>query len=175
MENINNIVIKKLNHLIAVAAYSQNNYIAAAANVKNELIKKSLLQNAKERTADIAELNSIIRSLGGFDNETNQIVKDTDDIEKNVKSSFTLVDENTLINECIIKDNAVANAYAEALADNKIFGSIRDILGYQLSGIRNSVKSIRFYLRKVFINIEGYSIQNRDAQDQMESSILRIP
>ena len=149
MENINNIVIEKLNHLIAVAAYSQNNYIIAAANVKNELIKKSLLQNAKERTADIAELNSIIRSLGGFDNEANQIVKDTDDIERNVKSSFTLVDEDMLIHECIIKDNAVVNAYTEALAGNKIFGSIRDILGYQLSGIRNSMKSIRFYSRKV--------------------------
>jgi uncharacterized protein (TIGR02284 family) len=149
MENINNKIIEKLNHLIAVAAYSKNNYINAAEKVKNEAIKKSLLQNAKERTADIAELNSIIRSLGGFDNEINQIVKDSNDIESDVKSTFTLVDEESLINECIIKDNAVVNAYIEALAGNKIFGSIRDILGYQLSGIRNSVKSIRFYLRKV--------------------------
>jgi uncharacterized protein (TIGR02284 family) len=149
MENINNNVIEKLNHLIAVAGYSQNNYINTAANVKNEAIKKSLLRNARERTADIAELNSIIRSLGGYDNETNEIVKDTDDTEKSVKSGFTLVDEDSLINECIIKENVVVNAYTEALAGKQIFGSIRDILGYQLSGIRNSMKSIRFYLRKV--------------------------
>lgn len=149
MENINNNVIEKLNHLITVAKNSQNNYINAATDVKNEVIKNSLLQNARERTADIAELNSIIRSLGGFDNETNQIVKQSNDIEIDVKSSFTLVDEDSLITECIIKDNAVVNAYTEALAGNNIFGSIRDILGYQLSGIRNTIKSVRFYSRKV--------------------------
>jgi len=51
MENINNIVIKKLNHLIAVAAYSQNNYIAAAANVKNELIKKIVTAECKGKNS----------------------------------------------------------------------------------------------------------------------------
>jgi uncharacterized protein (TIGR02284 family) len=136
MENINNNVIEKLNHLIAVAAYSQNNYINAAANVKNEAIKKLLLQNAKERTADIAELTSIIRNLGDFDKETNQTVKHPDNTETEVKSTFTIVDEDLLLNECIIKDNAVVNAYIEVLAGKQIFGSIKDILGYQLSGIR---------------------------------------
>src|ERR1043165_1988354 len=129
MENINRKIIEKLNQLIAVVAYSQNNYINAAANVKNEAIKKSLMQNAKERTADIAELNSIIRSLGGFDNETHQMVKHSNDIEIDDRSIFTFVHEDSLINECITKDNAVVNAYTEALAGNKIFGSIRDILG----------------------------------------------
>lgn len=148
MENINNSIIEKLNHLIAIAEHSQNNYANAVENIKNEAIKKSLLQYAKERAADIAELQSIIRSLGGYHKETRRMPEYSNNKETDIKSTFILVDEHALINECIRSDDAVINAYNEALSGNKVFGSIRDILIYQLSGIRNEIKDMRIYSRK---------------------------
>jgi len=148
MENINNSIIEKLNHLIAITGYSQNNYIDAAENVKNEAMKKSLLQNAKERATDITELYSIIKSLGGLHIEISTIQNNPNNKETYATSDFTLINEDSIINDCIAGDDAIINAYNEALAGNKIFGSIRDILIYQLSGIRNAIKYIRVYSRK---------------------------
>ena len=148
MENINNSIIDKLNHLIAIAEHNQNNYINAAENIKNEAMKKSLLQYAKERAADIAELQSIIRSLGGYHKETRRMPEYPNNKETGIKSTFILVDEDSIINECIVSDDSVINAYNEVLSGNKIFGSIRDILIYQLSGIRNEIKEVRIYSRK---------------------------
>jgi uncharacterized protein (TIGR02284 family) len=148
MENINNSIIEKLNRLIAIALYTRNNYINAAENLQNETMKKSLLQNAKERATDITELYSIVEGLGGFHKETDVMHNNLNNKETNGKSTFTLINEDFLINECIAGDDALINAYNEALAGNKIFGSIRDILMYQLSGVKNAIKYIRIYLRK---------------------------
>lgn len=107
------------------------------------------MQNAKERAADIAELQSIIRSLGGYHKETWRMPEYPNNKEIDIKSTFTLVDEDSLINECIVSDDAVINAYSETLSGNKIFGSIRDILIYQLSGIKNEIKDLRIIQEKL--------------------------
>lgn len=146
MENINNAIIKKLNHLIATSSYSQNNYINAAENVNNEALKKTFQQYAKERALDISELKLIIESLGSFYKE-DILIPDNKGIEN--KSAFIDIDENSVINKCVASDDDVINAYNEALSGNAIFGSIRDILIYQLSGIKNAIKDIRIYSRKV--------------------------
>src|SRR5690348_6431090 len=125
MENINNAIIKKLNHLIATSSYSQNNYTDAAENVKNDALKKSFQQYAKERALDISELKLIIKSLGSFHEED---IEARNNEEMTIKSEFT--DESSMINICVVSDDDVISAYNEALSGNEIFGSIRDILIY---------------------------------------------
>jgi len=146
MDNINNAIIKKLNHLIATSSYSQNNYTNAAENVKNEALKKSFQQYAKERALDISELKLIIKSLGSFHEEDVGVPNNK---EMKIRSAFIDIDENSLINKCVLSDDNVIDAYNEALSGNAIFGSIKDILIYQLSGIKNAIKDIRIYSRKV--------------------------
>jgi uncharacterized protein (TIGR02284 family) len=149
MKNINNNIIEKLNHLIAIARYSQSSYTTAAENVKNEVVKNSFVQCAHERALDITELGSIIKSLGGLSKENGNITETSDKKEMDIPSAFTLVDEDLVINKCIISDGALITAYTEALIGNKIFGNIRDILLYQLEGVKNAMKGTHAYSKKV--------------------------
>jgi uncharacterized protein (TIGR02284 family) len=149
MENINNNIVDELNHLIVITLSSQRCYLMGAENVKNEVTKNSFLQCAQERALDIIELRSIIKSLGGSRKEKQEVFEDFNNNEIAAESTFTFVDEYSVINKCIVSNDAVINAYNEALAGNKIFGNIRDILLYQLNGVKNSIKGIKVYSRKV--------------------------
>ena len=149
MENINNNIIEKLNHLIAIGQYSQRCYTTGAENVKNEVMKNFFLRCAHERALDITELRSIIKSLGGNLREKQDVMEDLNNNEVATEPTFTLVDEYSVINKCIVGNDAVINAYNEALVGNKIFGNIRDILLYQLNGVKDAINGIKVYLRKV--------------------------
>jgi len=149
MKNINNAIIKKLNYLIATLSYSQNNYINAAENVQNEVLKKSFQQYSKERALDISELKLIIESLGGLHKEDIRIPNNK---KTEIKSAFIDTSEDLMINKCILSNDDVINAYNETLSGYEIFGSIRDILIYQLSGIKNAIKDLRIYSRNILID-----------------------
>jgi hypothetical protein len=56
-----------------------------------------------------------------------------------------------MINKCILSNDDVINAYNETLSGYDIFGSIRDILLYQLRGIKNAIKDIRIYSKNILI------------------------
>jgi uncharacterized protein (TIGR02284 family) len=173
MDNINNYIIEKLNHLKALGENSKKNYAEAIHIVKNEMMKNAFLQFAKERALDVTELQSIIKSLGGNFKETTGIqgtsqIKGTD-----ADSASTLVDQNMIINGCVMCEEAAMNAYNEALTSNKIFGSIRDILTYQLNSINNALKNIRTYSRKASFENWGKSIIEQQKEDKKAAKVNR--
>jgi len=158
MENINNYIIEKLNHLKAMSENSKKNYASAIHLVKNEMMKNAFLQFAKERALDVTELQSIVKTLGGNFKETTEIEGTSQITGTDEDSASTSIDQNIIINECVMCEEAAMDAYNEALTGNKIFGSIRDILTYQLDGINNTLKNIRSYARKASFENLGKSI-----------------
>ncbi len=145
MENNNQHIIDKLNHLIAIAEDGKEGYENAAKDVKDSAMKTLFqkfsldrLHYATELQEHVQELNGDAKAKGGPEGALHRVWMD-------IKSVFTSGDPVAIINACITGEEVAVKEYKVALEDTALTTAHRQLISEQLQGIERALASIKAF------------------------------
>jgi len=149
MENSNQNATDKLNHLIDIAEDGKEGYENAAKDVKDAVIKSSFLLYAHDRSVYASQLRELVYQLKGNAEDKGGDVKGSlHRAWMDVKSTFTGGDVDAIINACITGEESAVKEYKLVLNDALIPEGCKPLIGQQLNGIEQALKSIRSHVHK---------------------------
>jgi uncharacterized protein (TIGR02284 family) len=148
MENTNQAVIDKLNHLIDIAEDGKYGYENAAKDVTDDKVRSLFSHYADERKVYIRILQDQIMALGGeIKISEGGPVGSIHRTWMDFKSLITGGDRDPILNICITGEESAINAYKKALDNSYITGTTKDIIAGQCVGIENALSKIKAYLK----------------------------
>jgi uncharacterized protein (TIGR02284 family) len=149
MENSNQNIIEKLNHLIAIAEDGKEGYENAAKDVEDSAIKSSFLLFSEERSHYATQLREIVHELNGkAEDNGGGSVGSLHRIWMDLKSTFTSGDKDAIINACITGEDAAVKEYKLVLNDSTIPESCKPLIEEQLNGIEKALANITSHINK---------------------------
>jgi len=144
MNNPNSKTIDELNGLIAIAADGREGYENAAENIEDTTAKSLFRKLSQERASYVSQLQQEIISLGGEPKDSDGDMKGA--LHRTwltIKSTFTGGNRSAIVNGCITGEESAIDSYKEALSNDHISGSSRDLLNHHLREIENALASIK--------------------------------
>ena len=144
MENSNQEIIDKLNHLISIAADGKQGYENAAKDVEDEGMKLSFQLFSEERGEYVKQLQQEVTMLGGkAEDDEGGPVGRLHRTWMDLKSVFTSGDREAIIKACTTGEEAAIKEYTEALATSYITGPLHQLISKQRQGIQNALATIK--------------------------------
>ncbi len=143
MENNNEKLIDKLNHLISIANDGKYGYQTAAEDIEDVMLKQLFMQYSAEREAYAEELKSRVASFGNSSDEGGGPLGALHRTWIDLKSTLTSGDREAILKACVTGEEAAVKAYREALDEECFDSTIRQVITTQLSGIEAALNSIR--------------------------------
>ena len=143
MENPNEKILSKLNHLITIAEDGKEGYQNAAKDVKDEDMQNSFDHYSKERASYSSILREQVIKLNGDAKDSGGLIGALHRTWMDMEAVFTSGDRDAIISECITGEDAALKAYKEALDESYITGTLRQIITDQCNGIEGALTSIK--------------------------------
>jgi len=138
-------VISVLNGLIETSKDGEKGFKTCAEDVKNPQLKSLFNNRAQDCAAAVAELQRLVRSLGG-DPETSSSIAGT--LHRgwvDLKAMITGKDDEAILNECERGEDVAVKNYKEAL-EKDLPLAIREVVAKQYQGAQrnhNEIKGLR--------------------------------
>lgn len=130
----NETTIGTLNQLIETCEDAVEGFKQAAEGVSSEQLKSVFMKYSQERAGYVADLQNLVRTLGGDPEESGSTAGALHRGWINIKSAITGNDDAAILNECERGEDVAKNAYKEAQKED-LPGYIRDIIEAQFSGV----------------------------------------
>lgn len=143
MSNINEKVIDRLNHLIAIANDGKFGYENAAEDVKDLTLKQMFMQYSRERAVYAEDLKREVGKMGGSPDSGGGPLGALHRTWMDIKSTITSGDREAILKTCITGEEAAVKAYTEAVEDDNLTGGVKQLVSQQLSGVQFALNSIR--------------------------------
>src|SRR3954447_22458232 len=133
MQKINNIIFLKLHNLSSSLKHACNELETIAKQGRDENITLSVRSIAMETKQYIEELNSQQKTI--FTSNLSDEICNSD-ISSHKIRSMNNVDDELVIEECCSTEVYIEQAYRSILNENFQYSGLRDLLKYQLNGIK---------------------------------------
>ena len=143
MADINEKAIDRLNHLISIANDGKYGYENAAEDVKDATLKQMFRQYSSERGSYAEDLKREVAKLGGSPDKGGGPLGALHRTWMDIKAAVTSGDREAILKTCITGEEAAVKSYKEAVEDENITGSTKQIVTQQLSGVQFALNSIR--------------------------------
>ena len=147
MENNNNYIAEKLNHLIGIAEDGKEGYQNAAENLEDAAIKNSFILLSQDRAQYATQLRKqVYQLIGETENDGGGPIGMLHRVWMDLKSVFTGGDTVAIVNACITGEEAAVKDYTDALNDPLITENIKLIIAYQLKSIQQALSNLKTYV-----------------------------
>jgi len=125
--------VQRLNQLLHALLKAKKKLEGFAAGIKNKQIHETIISLATENNQYANELSSLIKSLGGEPNMTQ---------DKHEPLQEGPVVEKNILEVCEKNEMLLTRAYKKVLNESYIYDSLKKIIGYQLNGIKGSISKL---------------------------------
>lgn len=141
----NNEVISTLNGLIQTCEDGTEGFRLASENVNSGNLKTLFFEYNQQRAQFSAELQALVRSLGGDPEHSGSFSGTLHRGWMELKTAIAGNDEKAVLNECERGEDSAKSNYKDAL-ENALPGHVRDVVKEQYSAIlsaHDQVKALR--------------------------------
>jgi uncharacterized protein (TIGR02284 family) len=151
MENVNQQIIRTLNHLIAIAEDGCQGYKNAAYYIKDSGLTGIFGKYAHQRSFYIVQLQQELAKLESTPQEyhNGDVLGFFHRMWMELKSIITSGDKEAIINACLTGEAAAVKSYKKALQNNFFNDYTRSILEEQLLGIEKIITELNLKLTAV--------------------------
>lgn len=137
--------ISVLNDLIETSKDGEKGFRECAEDLKNPQLKTTMVQRAQDCATAVAELQQLVRSLGGDPETSGSVAGDLHRRWVDLKSLVTGKDDEAILNECERGEDVALKSYRKAL-DKDLPADIRVLVQRQFQGVQRNhdqVKALR--------------------------------
>lgn len=137
--------ISVLNDLIETSKDGEKGFRECAEDLKNPQLKTTMVQRAQDCATAAAELQQLVRSLGGDPETSGSVAGDMHRRWVDLKSMVTGKDDEAILNECERGEDVALKSYRKAL-DKDLPADIRVVIQRQFQGVQRNhdqVKALR--------------------------------
>lgn len=141
----NNDVISVLNDLIETSKDGEKGFRACAEDIKRPELKTLFVNRAQGCAEAAAELQQLVRSLGGDPETSTSMAGDLHRRWVDLKSLVTGKDDEAILNECERGEDVAMKSYRKAL-EKDLPANIRSVVERQFQGVQRNhdqVKALR--------------------------------
>lgn len=134
-----------LNDLIETSKDGEKGFRECAEDLKNPQLKTTMVQRAQDCATAVAELQQLVRSLGGDPETSGSVAGDLHRRWVDLKSMVTGKDDEAILNECERGEDVALKSYRKAL-DKDLPADIRVVIQRQFQGVQRNhdqVKALR--------------------------------
>ncbi len=138
-------LISVLNDLIETSKDGEKGFQECAENIQSIQLKSLFNQRAQECAAAAADLQQLVRDLGGDPEKKSSVAGALHLRWVDLKSLLTGKDDEAILNECERGEDVALKRYKEALEED-LPASIRMVVEKQWQGVKRNhdqVKSLR--------------------------------
>ncbi|TBU70977.1 aldehyde dehydrogenase [Pseudomonas daroniae] len=138
-------VISVLNDLIETSKDGEKGFSECAEDVKEPRLKSFFIQRSQECAGAAAELQQLVRGLGGDPETRSSVAGALHRGWVDLKSVITGKSEEAILNECERGEDVALKSYRKAL-EKDLPSDVRIVLEKQLQGVQRNhdqVKSLR--------------------------------
>ncbi len=138
-------VISVLNDLIETSKDGEEGFRTCAEDIKNAELKALFVSRSQACASAAAELQQVVRSLGGDPETSTSVSADLHRRWVDLKSIITGKDEESILNECERGEDVAMKSYKNALSKD-LPTNIRSIVEKQFEGVQRNhdqVKALR--------------------------------
>lgn len=140
-----NDTISVLNDLIETSKDGEKGFRECADDLKNPQLKSTMTQRAQDCATAAAELQQLVRSLGGDPEISTSTAGDMHRRWVDLKSAITGHSDEAILNECERGEDVALKSYRKAL-DKDLPVDIRAVVERQFQGVQRNhdqVKALR--------------------------------
>lgn len=137
--------ISVLNDLIETSKDGEKGFRECAEDLKSPQLKTTMVQRAQDCATAVAELQQLVRSLGGDPETSGSVAGDLHRRWVDLKSLVTGKDDEAILNECERGEDVALKSYRKAL-DKDLPADIRVVVQRQFQGVQRNhdeVKALR--------------------------------
>lgn len=137
--------ISVLNDLIETSKDGEKGFRECAEDLKNPQLKTTMVQRAQDCATAVAELQQLVRSLGGDPETSGSVAGDLHRRWVDLRSLVTGKDDEAILNECERGEDVALKSYRKAL-DKDLPADIRVVVQRQFQGVQRNhdqVKALR--------------------------------
>jgi uncharacterized protein (TIGR02284 family) len=142
MNNIKDDAISTLNNLIETCRDGQYGFHQASEGVTNQELKKLFELISQQRAQFAGELQSEVRQLGSYPQDSGSVAGALHRGWINIKSAVTKRDEHNILEECERGEDSAVRNYEEALEED-LPQQIMSLVQRQYTAIRETHDQIR--------------------------------
>lgn len=138
--------IKTLNDLIETCKDGEEGFKACAEDIKVAELKSLFIKRASGCADSAAELQRLVRGLGGDPETSTSVSADVHRRWVDLKSLITGKDEEAVLNEAERGEDVAKKSYSNALAKDYLPADIRAVIEEQYQGVlrnHDQVKALR--------------------------------
>lgn len=146
MTDANKENISVLNDLIETSKDGEAGFKDLAEHTKNTELKAIFTSAAGDTAAAAAELQGLVRQLGGDPETTTSVAGDLHRRWVDLKSAVTGKDDEALLNEAERGEDVAKKSYKKALENTDITADVRAVIQKQFDGVmrnHDKVKALR--------------------------------
>ncbi|MBA1272328.1 PA2169 family four-helix-bundle protein [Stutzerimonas azotifigens] len=137
--------ISVLNDLIETSKDGEKGFRECAEDLKSPQLKTTMTQRAQDCASAVAELQQLVRSLGGDPETSTSMSGDMHRRWVDLKSMLTGKDDEAILNECERGEDVALKSYRKAL-EKDLPPDVRAVVEKQLQGVQRNhdqVKALR--------------------------------
>ncbi len=137
--------ISVLNDLIETSKDGEKGFRECAEDLKSPQLKTTMVQRAQDCASAAAELQQLVRSLGGDPETSTSMSGDMHRRWVDLKSMITGKDDEAILNECERGEDVALKSYRKAL-EKDLPADVRAVVEKQLQGVQRNhdqVKALR--------------------------------
>lgn len=139
---MNQRVISALNNLVEVCKDGEQGFRTAANALSNAELRRLFTMYAAERAQFAAELQSIVRQLGGEPETSGSVAASLHRGWMNIKSAVARRNDRAVIAEAERGEDAAKQAYQQALGEN-LPPDVRGLIDRQYARVREAHDRVR--------------------------------
>ncbi|MCQ4313273.1 PA2169 family four-helix-bundle protein [Stutzerimonas sp. VN223-3] len=137
--------ISVLNDLIETSKDGEKGFLECAEDLKSPNLKTTMTQRAHDCATAAAELQQLVRTLGGDPETTTSTAGDMHRRWVDLKSMITGKSDEAILNECERGEDVALKSYRKAL-EKDLPVDVRSVVERQLQGVQRNhdqVKALR--------------------------------
>jgi len=137
--------ISVLNDLIETSKDGEKGFLECAEDLKNPQLKTTMTQRAHDCATAAAELQQLVRTLGGDPETTTSTAADMHRRWVDLKAMVTGKDDEAILNECERGEDVALKSYRKAL-EKDLPMDVRSVVERQMQGVQRNhdqVKALR--------------------------------
>jgi uncharacterized protein (TIGR02284 family) len=135
-------VISTLNDLIETSKDGEKGFLTCAEDIKRSDLKTFFSTRARECAEAAAELQALVRTLGGDPETSTSVSGDLHRRWVDLKSLVTGKDDEAILNECERGEDVAVRAYRKAL-EKTLPAEIRAVVERQYQGVQRNHDQVK--------------------------------
>lgn len=142
---VDGLLVNSLNDLLQINRDSVEGYKLAAEHISSKQLKDKFFELIELRKAVVRELTLLVTKHGGEPEESGKLAGIFHRAWINIKSAVTNSDE-AILNECILGEKTLKDAYGEILIRRSVFNfsdEILQLLETQAEQVGNTIRQLK--------------------------------